>query len=332
MGIRILYRGGCPWESPVEAVIDRLEAALMVREKAGFTGPKRGYRLVNSDGDMLSGLIVDVYNDVGVVQSSGLAIDRHIGLIASWISRELGLKGVFEKSVQRSRRDLGLEPRTRWLTGVKKEEAVIEEAGVKFIVDVVNGQKTGFFLDQRANRVEFGSYAGRGDMVLDLFSYTGGFGLHAAFNGAGRVVFVEEDPWAVRMLERNAGLNGFTGFHVINKPIREAARDIRGSFDLAAVDPPAFIQKRDKESFTRGLRAYRRAYKLGLDLLSGGGTAFLSSCSFFLRDRDLVELVSDIMGNANYRFIGSFRRADRDHVVGSAVYLDYLKGLFIYKE
>ncbi|MCE4628645.1 MAG: class I SAM-dependent rRNA methyltransferase, partial [Desulfurococcales archaeon] len=153
VALRVVSHWGCPYRSAEEAVRDRIESAYRARERSGLAGTG-SYRLVNSDGDLLSGLIADVFaGEVAVLQSSSLAIDALIEAIAESIRSVTGVRGVYEKSVQRSRRAIGLEPKRRWIYG-RTRRVVVEEWGAKFIVDVEMGQKTGFYLDQRMNRLE----------------------------------------------------------------------------------------------------------------------------------------------------------------------------------
>jgi 23S rRNA (cytosine1962-C5)-methyltransferase len=331
VAVRILSTGRCEWSSSWDAVEDRLEEALRLR---GRLGPlyRGSFRLVNSDGDRLSGLIVDYYGSVAVVQSSSYAIDSLVDSIAGWLHRELGA-AVYEKSTQRSRRDIGLPLRSRWLVG-KAERVVIEEAGVKFIVDVVRGQKTGFYLDQRPNRVEFARYAGPGDRVLDVFSYTGGFALHALHSGAREAVLVEEDPEALRLAVENARLNGLEDrVRIVGGSVWELLGRAGRGFTLAAIDPPAFIQSGDEDSVRRGKRAYWRAYTAALRLLEDNSIAFLSSCSYFLSRSTFLALVSraaPVAGFPSYRILGGLRGAGPDHVLRGEEYLDYLKASFLY--
>jgi 23S rRNA (cytosine1962-C5)-methyltransferase len=332
VAVRVLQGGGCPWEGSAEAVADLLEAALRVRERLGrlYRG---SFRLVNSDGDRLSGLIVDYYSDVAVLQSSSAAIDALVDTIASWLSRELGV-AVYEKSTQRSRRDIGLPPRARWLRGRLEGPARIEEAGVRLLVDVVGGQKTGFYLDQRPNRVEFQRLAGPGDRVLDVFSYTGGFALHALHAGASRAVLVEEDPHAARLALENARLNSVDDrVRVVVGSVWEKLGEAGSGYTLAAVDPPAFIQSGEPEAVRRGKRAYWRAYTSALSLMDDSSIAYLSSCSYFLQRSDFTRLASRAAveaGFRGYRMLGSLRGAGPDHTLRGEEYLDYLKGAFLY--
>ncbi len=329
VAVRILYYGSCVHGDAVAALEEAVRAAYRARVKSGWAS-LGSYRLVNSDGDGLSGLIIDVYMDVAVVQVSSPAIDVNLDAVVKTMVSAAGVEHVYEKSTQRSRLDIGLEPRRRWLRGGKRE-VVIDEWGVKFIVDVVDGQKTGFFLDQRPNRLEARRYAG-GTRVLDVFSYTGGFGLHAAHEGAREVVFIEEDPRAARLLVRNLKLNGVTRYRVINRSLWQVSPQEAGEgYGLVTVDPPAFIQEPGREALRRGLRAYRRAYSWSLERLGEEGVAYLSSCSYFLDRSRFLELVAEVAsrGSRWYRLLGGVRGAGPDHALRAEGYLEYLKGVFL---
>ncbi len=331
MALRVLDPRGCPYASAEEAIRYRLETALRARERSGLR-ETRSYRLVNSDGDLLSGLIVDVFSEeVAVLQSSSLAIDAHINYIADRVAELTGARNIYEKSTQRSRRDIGLEPRRRWIRG-RRRRVIVEEGQARFLVDVEMGQKTGFYLDQRPNRLELEKMVSPGDTVLDVFSYTGGFGIHAALAGAKRVVFVEEDPQAVSLLRENLSLNGISRYEIVEASVWEAQSSLKGEFDTVIVDPPAFIQSGDEASVRRGVRAYKRVYSWALGLIGNEGLAYLSSCSYFLTRDLFVEVLSASMYRAGleYTLLGGLRGAGADHVLRTAEYLEYLKGAFAY--
>lgn len=333
VALRVVSHWGCPYRSAEEALQDRLWRAFRARVRSGLADTG-SYRLVNSDGDLLSGLIADVFGgEIAVLQSSSLAIDAHIEAIADSIRRVAGVRGVYEKSVQRSRRAIGLEPRRRWIYRGSRR-VVVEEWGARFVVDVEMGQKTGFYLDQRMNRLELRRYVSESDDVLDVFSYTGAFGIHAWLAGARRIVFVEEDPEAVRLLRENLRINNVTRYEIRNTSIWNLIGHRLGSFDLVIVDPPAFIQSGDRASVQRGVQAYYRAYSWALEQASQEFTAYYSSCSYFLKREMFLRLVRDVMsrGGADYWILGSVRGAAPDHVYRAAEYLDYLKGAFIYGE
>ena len=333
VALRILYHGPCPHRTPEELILERIESAYRAREASGLTATG-SYRLVSSDGDLLSGLIVDVYaGEVAVIQSSSAALDAHLEWLAEAIARVTGVQAVYDKSTQRSRRDIGLEPRRGWLRG-RRERVLIEEWGAKFIVDVVRGQKTGFYLDQRFNRLEFRRYVDPGDSVLDVFSYTGGFGIHAALEGAGRVVFIEEDPEALKILRENLRLNNIGNYEILEGSVWEKLPQEAGhGYNVIAVDPPAFIQQGDQESWRRGRAAYKRVYTMAAKAASEGSTLFLSSCSYFLTREEFIKVASEAMleaGWRGYRFLGSLRGSAPDHTLRGEEYLDYLKASFIH--
>ncbi len=330
VAVRVLGHGECRWSDSIEAVEEKLEVAFRARKRIGLidTG---SYRLANSDGDLLSGLIIDVYGgEIAVVQSSSYSFDALMEDIARLLVKLTGVDTVYEKSTQRSRRDIGLQPRSGWILGSKKR-VVIEEEGVKFIVDVLRGQKTGFYLDQRLNRLEFAKYAVEGDKVLDVFSYTGGFGIHAAYNGAREVVFLEEDRYAVEILRENLKLNNIRNYRIINSSIWEAEGLPKRHYTLVAVDPPAFIQRGDEESVRRGMRAYIRSYKWSIDKASEEAIIYLSSCSYFLTRELFLKVITTVLSErGDYKILGSLRGAAPDHVYRGEEYLDYLKGAFIH--
>ncbi len=329
VAIRVLEAGGCSFRDPVEAVAARLEAAYRARRRAGLV-ESGSYRLVNSDGDMLSGLIVDVFaGEVAVVQSSSAAIDALLNPIAGLLQDLAGVEAVYEKSTQRSRRDIGLEPRARWLRG-RKPRVVVEEGAARFIVDVERGQKTGFYLDQRPNRLELARMVAEGDRVLDVFSYTGGFGIHAALAGAREVTFLEEDPVAVELLRENLRLNRVENYRIVASSVWRAEGVPRGYYTVVVVDPPAFIQSGDPAAVERGIAAYRRVYRWAAERGAGEFLAYFSSCSYFLTRDRFLRVVSEALRGIDYRIMGSLRGAGPDHAFRGEEYLDYLKGAFIH--
>ncbi len=314
-----------------DAVYERIMRAYELRKRLGYV--KEGfYRLINSDGDLFSGLIVDVYNDIVVIQSSSQAVDKIVPTIIEVLVEILGKDiTVYEKSVQRSRRDIGLEFVEKFHCG-REHRTVIVEGNSKFVVDVVRGQKTGFFLDQRDNRVKLEKYVCGGERVLDLFSYTGGFGIHAANAGAEHVTFVEEDPVALELLYENLKLNRVRNYSVYGENVWNVLRKLMASrekYDVVIVDPPAFIQS--MEGFRKGYVAYMKLYTLASQLVKENGIIFLSSCSFFLRREEFMKLIHKVLIKQYDYVILEVGRASKDHALRYAdKHLDYLKSLFIY--
>ncbi|RUM47170.1 MAG: class I SAM-dependent rRNA methyltransferase [Hyperthermus sp.] len=330
--VRLVELWECRHREPWDIIVSGIESALKARRVAGIIDGWEAYRLVHSDGDSMPGLIVDVYGDLAVYQSSSIVWDTYSSFIAEALKEVVDVRNIYEKSDQRTRREIGLAPRERLVAGATAT-TIIEEDGVKMLVDPRSGQKTGLFLDQRVNRVDFGKMAE--GIVLDLFSYSGGFGLHALVNGgAERVVFVEEDEEAVRMLRENLRMNR----------VEEKARIVKGDawtfihraiarrerYNGVVVDPPAFIPRPDV--YERGRRAYARLYHYAARLAAREGLLFLSSCSSHLAREDYVNIVSEALASARtaYNVIGGVRGAPPDHPIRpGAAYLDYLKSMFL---
>ena len=331
VALRVVELGGCSYSTAEEAIRDRVEKAYALRRRLGLVGPGKGYRLVHSDGDLLPGLIVDVYDSLAVYQSSSIVWDRLAEILVNSLVEVLGPETtVYEKSVQRTRRDIGLEPREalrrRGRTGLR---VVIEEGAARFLVDPRIGQKTGFFLDQRLNRIEAERLVEDGSTVLDLFSYTGGFGIHALLAGARQAVFVEVDEKAVKLLRENLRLNRVEErAHVVNENAWTYLRKPGTPFNAVFVDPPAFIQA--EKDYEKGFNAYRRLYRRAVQLLKPPALVFLSSCSTFLRVSDFRQLVSEALEGRDYRLVGDVRGAPPDHP-GRLLdpHLTYLKAVYV---
>ncbi|UXD21404.1 SAM-dependent methyltransferase [Ignicoccus pacificus DSM 13166] len=324
--LRVLLNHECP-STPEEALEEALERAYRVRRLNGAANWD-AFRLVNGDGDMLSGLIIDIYKEIAVLQSSSLAIDKYIKFIAERVRNLLKLESVYEKSVQRVRRKVGLPEREGLILGTKKE-TVVDEEGVKFLVRV-DKQKTGLYLDQRENRVFFERFA-KGEKVLDAFSYTGGFGLHALHGGAKKVKFVDEDHEALSILKENLRLNSFSEemVEIVESDIWRYLKEERSRFGLLSFDPPAFIPS--KEYYDLGVRDYLKVYINAFKLAEEGSVVVLSSCSQPLSRDDFLRLISkaSFYAKVDARTF-ALRGASRDHVMlPNARHLEYLKVAFL---
>ena len=315
IGVKILAFENCP-NNIQDLFMEVIEKAFTVKFKLGW----QAYRLINGDGDSFPGLIVDVYKDIAVLQSSSLAIDRHIMTIAKIVKEVTGVDTVAEKSVQRVRAKVGLKPREGILIG-KKKETVVDEEGVKFKVSL-EGQKTGLYLDQRENRIFMEKFAE--GKFLDAFSYTGGFGLHALRAGARKVTFVDEDPWALKVLRDNLKLNGIDEEKV--EVVRSDAwkfmeRALRkgSSFGSGSVDPPALMDDRPN-GFSLYIKAYSLAFKITEGVLA------LSSCSRSM-DRETFLRALSIALSPSYRIL-EIRGSAADHSIRFGLE-DYLKTAFV---
>ncbi|HDM92389.1 MAG TPA: class I SAM-dependent rRNA methyltransferase, partial [Candidatus Korarchaeota archaeon] len=246
MAVRVLTFD--PEERPTEQTFrERLERALRLREKLRL---RDFFRLVHSEADRLPGLIVDIYSDLGVITSTSAGMDRCLGFLAEILADLLDLRAIFVRNDTRTRREVGLPTWRGKLWGEGEPRTTITEDSVKFEVNVIRGQKTGFFIDQRDNRLLIERYAPQGGEVLDLYSYTGGFGLHALAGGASHATLVDESEYAVEAALRNAELNGFAErVSVVQSRVKEFLESAirRGAeFDAVIVDPPALVPSKDR--------------------------------------------------------------------------------------
>lgn len=260
----------------------RLEQAIAVRRLLQDDPATNAYRLVNAESDFLPGLVVDRYNEYLVTQFLTLGIERWKGEIVSLLGELLPCRGIYERSDVEVREKEGLPPATGLLAGQERPALVhIIENGYRFIVDIKQGQKTGFYLDQRENRQKLARYC-RGKTVLNCFAYTGAFAVYAAGGGAKKVVNVESSAEALQLARRNMALNGFDGrddeyvagnvFQVLRQ-----YRDEGRSFDLIILDPPKFAYSQSQVQ--AACRGYKDINLLAMQMLRPGGILFTFSCS-----------------------------------------------------
>ena len=297
------------------------------------------YRLVHGEGDGLPGLIIDYYDGVCVMQAHSVGMFRAKGAICEALKSVYGpsLKAVYDKSSGTAPFKAGLDLIDGYLyrsPDFSDDEQVVLENGHKFFVNWTEGQKTGFFLDQRENRALVGKYS-RGRNVLNLFCYTGGFSVYALGAGAVHVDSVDSSRKAVDMVGRNMSLNGF-------KPSRhtgycadaiEFLRDVpEDKYDLMIVDPPAFAKHRG--ALNNALRAYQRLNAAAISKVASGGLVFTFSCSQVV-DKEAFALAVFSAAAQTGRSVRILDRLNQpaDHAVN--IYHpegEYLKGLLLYVE
>lgn len=286
VGVRILSREHSNLE---EAIRENLEEAYRFKPKIM---PWNSYRLINADGDLLPGLIIDVYNDLIVIQSTSIGFDKNLNHVIEWLIENYEPRMIFLRNDQRSRIEAGLPIERKPVYGGGRPETIIDEGDCRFLVNVEKGQKTGFFLDQRVNRLKFGELIWADAEVLDLYSYTGAFAIHALVNGASKAVLVEESPIAVDYAKTNLDLNSVDDRAVIfNVRVEEFLRKDKSSYDVIIVDPPALIPSLEVKD--EGLRVYRRLYRDVVKKVKHGGLLVASSCSYFLSLDELLEILRE---------------------------------------
>ncbi len=313
----------------------RIRKANEYRKKV--LGYDKAYRMVYGEADYLPGLIIDRFNGIASIQISSVGMERFKFDVAEAImDAEPEIETVFEKNTGRSRRREGLPEVERILLGKERYRTIIAEGKAKFIVDM-RGQKTGFFLDQRENRIALEKYIKPGYRVLDVFTYTGGFAIHAAVAGADEVVAVDKSPWAINMVRENARLNGVedrmeyvvgSAFPVMEEMIKRGEK-----FDVVILDPPAFVQH--EKDLKRGLRAYFNVNYAGLQLVREGGVLVTASCSQHVDMQAFKDMVIAAAAKAGkfLRLVEPYRVQAPDHpILMASKDTEYLKCLFLYVE
>jgi 23S rRNA (cytosine1962-C5)-methyltransferase len=247
-------------------------------------------RLINAEGDGMPGLIVDRYGDDLVISIATAGIEKYRNAILNQLQRVCNPARIYERSEGRARQREGLEDRIGLAGGSLPEGSlVITENHLRFEVDIIAGQKTGFFLDQRDNRERMGKLS-RGAEVLNCFSYTGGFSVYCARGGASRVVSVETSASANDMAKRNLVLNGFSpeAHPVIQADVFQYLRKTDDSFDLIILDPPSFAKTR--KDVVRASRGYKDINLQAIRRLREGGLLATFSCSNYV-DEELFEKI-----------------------------------------
>lgn len=302
--------------------------------RAGLPGLEStsGLRLVNGESDGLPGLIIDRYGEFLVAQFLAAGTEFWKQTIVELLGELLPNRGIYERSDAAVRAKEGL-PQVKGLLAGEEPPALVEiaEGGLKFLVDVVNGHKTGFYLDQRENRREVGLFA-KGRSVLNCFAYSGGFGLHALAGGATQLTNLEISAPSLALLAENLRVNGLGDERVVNvqgdvfEVLRRYDREGR-RFDLIILDPPKFVESQGQ--LPRGARGYKDINRLAFGLLNPGGLLFTFSCSGLLPADLFQKIVADgaLDAGREARIIKKLGQA-LDHPIGlNFPEGSYLKGL-----
>lgn len=305
-----------------ELIASRLSSAI-ARRRAIFDETTNAARLVHAEGDDLSSIVIDRFDDVVVVEIANRGAEHFKPLIVETLQRELAPRVIFFKNDIPARKLEGLPTENEAVDSSTQ----IRESGLKFHVDPAEGQKTGFFLDQRENRRLARTLAG-GKRVLNLFSYSGAFGVYAAAGGASSVTNVDISARAIETARENAALNGFTGEHLVADAF-QYVRTRHDPFDLLVCDPPAFAKSRNEVE--RAARGYKDVNLFAMRLLSPGGLMMTFSCSGHM-SLDLFQKVIFAAALDAGRRVSIVRRltAGPDHPV--SLYCpegEYLKGFLL---
>lgn len=279
-------------------------------------------RVIFGEADFLPGLTVDKYEDVLVVESLALGIDRLKGKIIGILKEILKedgiiIRGVYERSDSKVRELEGMEPAKAFIGEPFDTKVQITENGVKYMVDVKDGQKTGFFLDQKYNRRAVARLC-KGKEVLDCFTHTGSFGLNAACAGAAHVTAVDASELAIGQAKENAALNGVSD--IVDFKVEDvfellpSLMDEGKKYDVVILDPPAFTKSR--ETIKKAVKGYREINMRGLKLVKDGGYLATCSCSHFMDEQLFLQTIREAASLSHRRITRvEFRQQAPDHPV-----------------
>ena len=255
-----------------------LTEAIELRKTLGLFSKENSIcRIVHGEGDGLPGLIIDFYNGIAVIQCHSIGMYQMIELISQALQNSLGesLKAIYSKSSETLHNKEGIVDSYIW--GTCKTPHKAKENGIRFSIDWVTGQKTGFFIDQRENRKLLSKYA-TGKKVLNTFCYSGGFSLFALKAGASEVHSLDSSKKAIELTENNIHLNKLTENHFsIVADAMEYMKTVDNSFDVIILDPPAFAKHRDKRH--QAIQGYKRLNEMAIRSIKPGGIIFTFSCS-----------------------------------------------------
>ena len=310
IALRFLTREARPFDAAF--LTERIRAAAAFRQQVAAGA--QAYRLVAAEGDLLPTLIIDRYGDCFVIQTLSQGMDRLKSTVVEILQKEFAPRAILERNDAAVRSLEGLPEQSGVLAGEAVREVVVEENGVKMCFDLLHGQKTGGFLDQRENRAAAASYA-RG-RALDCFTYTGGFALALAPH-CDSVLGVDSSGDALRQAERSQRLNGFTNLEWKEAncfDFLKAADQEKQRFDTVVIDPPAFA--RLKTSRESALRGYKELNLRAMKILNPGGYLVTCSCSFHVSEAALLEVIANAALDAHRTVVVIERRTQsRDHPI-----------------
>lgn len=313
----------------------RVEAAWNYRKDTVDTS---SCRVIFGEADFLPGIVVDKYEDILVVESLALGIDRFkneiVELVKECMAEDgITIRGVYERSDAKEREKEGLRKIKGFIGEPFDTSVEIVENGVHYIVDVENGQKTGFFLDQKYNRLAMQKIC-KGKKVLDCFTHMGTFALNAGIAGASEVTGLDISEYAIEQARRNAALNHledtvhFRCANVLDELPKLAAAGVQ--YDVVILDPPAFTKSR--EATKNAIKGYREINMKGMKLVKDGGYLATCSCSHFMTQELLTKTVKEAAKAVHKRLRQvEFRTQSPDHPILWAADESYYLKFYIFQ-
>lgn len=312
---------------------DRIEAALSLRRRC--LPDASSFRVVNSESDLLSGLIVDKYEDALVLQFSSLGMDQRKDLVIEVLKDLLAPRAIFERSDVASRKFEGLEEVNRTVAGSLEGPVPVRLNGLTFNTDLFSGHKTGMYLDQQVNYRLVAEFA-PGRQVLDCFTFAGGFSLHAARAGASQVHAIDQSEQAIAVAQQNATMNGLAGkcsFEAANvfdwlkaQTVTPPHEKLIPRFDLIILDPPSFT--RNRAAVPDALRGYKEIHLRAFKLLRPGGVLATFCCSHHVDAQLFQEVILSAAYDARrvLRRVSIYTQSPDHPVLPSVPETEYLKG------
>lgn len=319
----------------VDFWIQKIERAFAYRTFLNLTNnPQTNvFRLVFGEGDGLPGLIMDYYNGHIVFQAHSIGMHKSRIDITEALKQVFkeNLKSVYDKSSETLPSQYALNLENNYLYGSCDEELVVVENGVKFYIDFINGQKTGFFIDQRENRSLLGTYS-KGKRVLNTFSYTGGFSMYAAKYGCTEVTSVDSSAKAIELCNKNALLNNVTNHQGFAIDTFDYLKDEGKNYDVIILDPPAFAKSKDVKH--NAVIGYKRLNAMALQNIKKGGILFTFSCSGVI-DKNLFYnsvTAGAIESRRHLKLLHTISQPADHCITPNFPEGEYLKGLVFYVE
>jgi 23S rRNA (cytosine1962-C5)-methyltransferase len=309
--------------------LNRLQKAWDYRKKIGYV---ENCRLVFGEADELPALVIDKFNDYLVIQTLALGIDRWKPAIVAALEKIFSPKGIYERNDVPVRELEGLPQQKGFLSAPFNTNIILKENGLKFHVDIVNGQKTGYFLDQQDNRRAI-QHIVKGANVLEAFCYTGTFSCHAAHYGAKSVLGLDISEHAVATARRNAELNGLQDicqFQAVNAfdQLKQWTKEDK-KFDVVILDPPAFTKSR--ENIQKAITGYKEINLRGMKLLKPGGFLVTASCTNLVNPSMFLETIDMAAKDARKKLRQvTFMTQAQDHpILWNIENTTYLKFLIV---
>lgn len=325
------------WTFDIEETIDngfflrKMESALALRKRLFDPQQTNAFRWIASESDGLPGVTIDLYDNVAVVQLLSAGAEKHRKKIVWAINKLLPGTHVYERSDVDVRKKEGLEPVTGVLAGAPPMQVTIKENGLSIVVDIENGHKTGFYLDQRDSRATAAHYA-KDAHVLNCFSYTGTFSCFALAGGAKSVTNVDVSEPALALAKHHVELNNLNDgdSYYVNQDVFKALREFhegKQQFDMVILDPPKFVDS--KATLTRASRGYKDINMYGIHAVKSGGLLLTFSCSGLMPADLFQKIVADAALDAGrtIKIIGRLGQAADHPIIGTYPEGYYLKGL-----